>query len=95
MIELSGRHPFKFARFQMIADMADLEEPLLTIACAIISLGCGYYNARLSTKAAAGYIFHRTHPMSPRQIRIWGWAMLALGLLLLCSGIWGILEALQ
>ena len=95
MIELSGRHPLEFARFQMIADMADLEEPLLTIACAIISLSWGYYNAKWSAKEATGYIFHKTHPLSLRHIRIWGWAMLALGLLLMCSGIWGILEALQ
>jgi len=79
----------------MIADMADLEEPLLTIACAIISLGWGYYNVGRSAKAATGYFFDKTHPLSPQHIRIWGWAMLALGLLLLCSGIWGILEALQ
>jgi hypothetical protein len=78
----------------MVADMADMEEPLLTIACAILSLGWGYYNARWSAKAAEGYIFHRTHPLSARHIRIWGWSMLALGLLLLFSGIWGVIEAL-
>jgi hypothetical protein len=94
MIELSGRYPFNFARFQMIAYMADIEEPLLTIACAILSLGWGYYNAMWSAKEATGYMFHRIHPLSPRHIRIWSWAMLTLGLLLLCSGIWGILEAL-
>ena len=93
-MELSGRQPLKITRFQMVADMADMEEPLLTIACAILSLGWGYYNARWSAKAAEGYIFHRTHPLSARHIRIWGWAMLALGLLLLTSGIWGIIEAL-
>jgi hypothetical protein len=95
MIELSFRHPFKFARFQMITDLADIEEPLLTIACAILCLGWGFYNAGWPAKPAAGYIFPRTHPLSARHIRIWGWAMLALGLLLLYSGIGGILEALQ
>ena len=69
-MELSGRQPLKFTRFQMVADMADMEEPLLTIACAILSLGWGYYNARWSAKAAEGYIFHRTHPLSARHIRI-------------------------
>lgn len=94
MMELSGRRLFKFTHFQMIAGMADIEEPLLTIACAVLSLGWGYYNARWSAKAAEGYIFHRTNPLSARHIRIWGWAMLALGLFLLCSGIWGIIEAM-
>jgi len=79
----------------MIAYLPDIEEPLLTIACAILCLGWGYYIARWPAKPAAGYIFPRTHPLSARQIRIWGWAMLALGLLLLYSGTWGILEALQ
>jgi hypothetical protein len=79
----------------MIADLAYIEEPLLTIACAILCLGWGYYNVRWPAKPAADYIFPRTHPLSARHIRIWGWAMLALGLLLLYSGIGGILEALQ
>ena len=92
MIELSCRHSFKFTRFQMIADM---EEQLLTIACAFLSLGWGYYNARWSAKGAEGYFFHRTHPLSARHIRYWGWGMLALGLLLLTSGIWGIIEPLS
>jgi hypothetical protein len=91
MIELSCRHSFKFTHSQMIADM---EEQLLTIACAFLSLGWGYYNARWSAKGAGGYFFHRTHPLSARHIRIWGWGMLALGLLLLTSGIWGIIEPL-
>jgi hypothetical protein len=95
MIELSCRHPFKFSRFQMIADLADIEEPLLTIVCSILCLGWGYYNAGWPAKPTAGYIFPRTHPLSASHIRIWGWAMLALGLLLLYSGIGGILEALQ
>jgi hypothetical protein len=94
MIELSGRRLFKYTCFQMIADMADMEDAFLTIACAVLSLGWGYYNTRWSTKAAEGYIFHRTHPLSARHIRIWGLAMFALGLLLLCSGVWGIIEAL-
>jgi hypothetical protein len=68
---------------------------LLTITCAFLSLGWGYYNARWSAKRAESYFFHRTHPLSARHIRIWGWGMLALGLLLLTSGIWGITEPLR
>jgi hypothetical protein len=94
MIELSYRHSSEFTRFQMIADLVDMGEQLLTIACAFLSLGWGYYNARWSARGAEGYFFHRTHPLSARHIRIWGWGMLGLGLLLLTSGIWGIIEPL-
>jgi hypothetical protein len=84
MIGLSGRHIFKFTRFQMIADMADMEEALLILACSVLSLGWGYYCVRWPAKA----------PLSARRARAWGWAIFALGLLLLYSGTQSIVEAL-
>src|SRR5215475_996352 len=43
MMGLSGRHLFKFTHLQRIADMTDLEEAALILACAVLSLARGYY----------------------------------------------------
>jgi hypothetical protein len=67
---------------------------LLTITCAGLSLGCAYYCTKWSAKAAEYYNFHRKRPLSERLIRVMGWSMLAIGLLLLYAGILWIIEAL-
>jgi len=84
MMGLSGRHPFIFTRFQTIAEMADMEEALLILSCAVLSLGWGYYCVRWPILA----------PLSALRARVLGWAILALGLLLLYSGTQSIVEAL-
>jgi len=84
MMGLSGRHLFKFTRLQRIADMTGMEESLLILACAVLSLGWGYFCIRWPAFA----------PLSALRARILGWAMLALGLLMLYSGTQSIVEAL-
>jgi len=64
--------------------MTGIEEALLILACAVLSLGRGYYCVRWSALA----------PLSALRTRVLGWAMLALGLLLLYSGTQSIVEAL-
>jgi len=71
-----------------------MKEVLLTIAAASFLLGYGYYCVRWPAKAGEGYNYEGKRLVSDRQIRVLGWAMLALGLLLLYSGIRGIIEAL-
>jgi hypothetical protein len=84
MMGLSGRHLIKSTRLQRIADMTGLEEALLILACAVLSLGWGYYCVRCPALA----------PLSALRARVLGWVMLALGLLLLYSGTQSIVEAL-
>jgi hypothetical protein len=84
MMGLSGRYLFRFTRLQRIADMTGMEEALLILACAVLSLGWGYYCIRWPALA----------PLSALLARVLGWAMLALGLLLLYSGTQSIVEAL-
>jgi hypothetical protein len=61
-----------------------MEEALLILVCAVLSLGWGYYCVRRPALA----------PLSALLDRVLGGAMLALGLLLLYSGIQSIVEAL-
>jgi len=81
---LSGQHLFKYTRLQRIPDMTGMEKALLILACAVLSLGRGYYCVRWPALA----------PLSALRTRVLGWAMLALGLLLLYSGTQSIVEAL-
>jgi hypothetical protein len=84
LMGLSGWHLFKFTRLQRIPDMTDMEEALMILACAVLSLGWGYYCVRWQALAPLGVL----------RARVLGLAMLALGLLLLYSGTQSIVEAL-
>jgi hypothetical protein len=84
MMGFRGRHLFKYTRLHRIVDMNDMEESLPILACAVLSLGWGYYCVRWPALA----------PLSALHARVLGWAMLALGLLLLYSGTQSIVEAL-
>jgi hypothetical protein len=64
--------------------MTVMEEALLILACAVLSMGWGYYCVRWPALA----------PLSALRARVWGWAIFALGLLLLYSGTQSIVEAL-
>jgi hypothetical protein len=69
MMGLSGQHLFKFTCLQRIADMTGMEEALLILACAVLSLGRGYFCVRWPGLA----------PLSALRARVLGWVMLALG----------------
>jgi hypothetical protein len=84
MMGLSSRYLYRFTRHQRFADMTGIEEALLIVACAVLSLGWGYYCVRWPALA----------PLNELPARVFGWAILALGLLMLYSGAQSIVEAL-
>jgi uncharacterized protein YjeT (DUF2065 family) len=72
-----------------------MKEVLLTIAGAGFCLGYGYYYVRLPAKAAEDYTYEGNRLVSERQVRVIGWTLLAIGLLLFYSGTRQIIEALM
>ena len=72
-----------------------IKEELLTIVCAAMLLGWGYYCVRWPAKTAGAYNFYRKRPLGERHIRVMGWAMLAGGLFCLSVAIAWVIEALR
>jgi len=72
-----------------------IKEELMTIVCAAILFGWGYYCARWPAKAAESYNRDRKRPLSERHIRFMGWMALAMGLFCLYAAVAWIIETLM